>query len=437
MAEKSAQAILDAKQLKHAKRGILAGIMSGVLWGASGTVLGVALGFEPFITYSAEVETLSAPAAEVELVEEAAPAPPAAVAPAPAAETVVSVNEAVDAAEAAAEPEAEPAAVPAPEPAPAPAAAEAAPAEAAPAEDAGGLSGQSKALALMVAMALCGAFLHDFFAALWVAVHNIRAGKFKEYGRTLRTKPGQMVCIGALLGGPIGMSGYLLGITLVNPAYALPITAAYPAVAAVLATIFFKEINPPRVWVGVVLCVLGAFVVYYAPMEGDKGVFFTIGMILTTLACLGWSSEGLLSTYGMDMIDPDIALGIREAVSAIVYFIFVIPVVTLYLGANFGDTPIWEMCIEVMGSSAFPIYAFAGFLGGFSYVYWYRALNMTGVARAMALNVTYALWGVLFGAFFTGFAATKQLFLGAAFIAVGAILVSANPRELFRLRDVK
>ena len=350
MADKSPQAVLDQKQLKHAKRGILAGLLSGILWGASGTVLGAALGFEPFTS------------------------------------TDVS-------------------------------------------------AGDYLALALMVAMALCGAIMHDFFAALWVGVSNIRAGKFKEYGRTLRTKPGKMVCIGAILGGPIGMSGYLLGITFVNAAYALPITAAYPAVAAVLATIFFNERNPLRVLIGVFLCILGAFVVYYAPMEGDKGVFFTVGMILTTLACLGWASEGLLSTYGMDMIDPDIALGIREGVSAIAYFIFVIPIVTLYLVPHFGPTPIWEMVIQTMKSSALPVYAFAGFLGGFSYVYWYRALNMTGVARAMALNVTYALWGVLFGAFFTGFAATPQLFLGAAFIAVGAILVSANPRELFRLRN--
>jgi drug/metabolite transporter (DMT)-like permease len=75
-------------------------------------------------------------------------------------------------------------------------------------------------------------------------------------------------------------------------------------------------------------------------------------------------------------------------------------------------------------------------LGGFSYVYWYRALNMTGVARAMALNVTYALWGVLFGAFFTPLEPTVYLYLGAGAIAVGAILVSANPRELFKLRNV-
>ena len=286
-----------------------------------------------------------------------------------------------------------------------------------------------------MASGLCGAFLHDFFAALWVGANNIRAGKFKEYGRTLRTKPGRMVCIGALLGGPIGMSGYLLGITFVNAAYALPITASYPALAAILATIIFKERNPARVWVGVVLCIVGSFVVFYAPMEGDKGAFFTIGMLLSTLACIGWSTEGLLSTYGMDMVDPDIALGIREGVSALCYLLFVIPIVTLFLTPKFGPTPIWELIVQTVTSSSFTVYAFAGFLGGFSYVYWYRALNMAGVARAMALNVTYALWGVIFGFLFTPFVPTGQLFVGAAGIAAGAILVSANPRELFRLRN--
>ncbi|MDR2302609.1 MAG: DMT family transporter [Deltaproteobacteria bacterium] len=357
MSDNSAQAVLDQRQLKHSKKGIFAGIMSGVLWGASGTVLGLALNFAPFTSeaYATDASTFN-----------------------------------------------------------------------------------WSYICMMVAFSLCGALMHDTFAAIWVAVHNIRAGKFKEYGRSLRTKPGKMVCLGALLGGPVGMSGYLLGITFVSSSYALPITASYPALAAILATFIFRERNPARVWVGVVLCILGSFLVYYAPLgEGqEKDIYFAIGMILSTLACIGWASEGLLSTYGMDMLDPDIALGIREAVSAIAYFIFILPLVTLYM-SKFGPTPIWELFTDAMGTSAFPVYAFAGFLGGFSYIYWYRALNMAGVARAMALNVTYAFWGVLLGALLTSLEPTIYLFIGAASIAFGAILVSINPRELFRLRDVK
>jgi drug/metabolite transporter (DMT)-like permease len=138
----------------------------------------------------------------------------------------------------------------------------------------------------------------------------------------------------------------------------------------------------------------------------------------------------------MDMLDPDISLGIREAVSALAYLVFVIPLIALFLSGKFGPTPTWELISQSFSTSAFPIYGLAGFFGGFSYVYWYRALNMTGVARAMALNVTYALWGVLFGALFTPLELTTWLVLGAASIAVGAILVSANPRELFNLRKV-
>jgi len=349
---KNVEAVLDAKQLKHAKKGIFAGVMSGMTWGASGTLLGLALGLAPFDKTPAG--------------DEASP----------------------------------------------------------------------EVIAFIVAASLAAAFLHDAFAALWVNINNIKNGKIKEYGRTLRTRPGKMVCIGAILGGPIGMSGYLLGINFVNAAYALPITAAYPAVAAVLATFIFKEKNPARVWIGVALCILGAFFVYYSPPEGGVGLYFTLGMTLSTLACIGWASEGLLSTYGMDMLDPDIALGIRETISALAYFLFVLPIVTLFMMRVYSGPPIWELATQAVSHSSFVIIAFAGFCGGFSYVYWYRALNMTGVARAMALNVTYALWGVLFGALFTELEPSIYLIGGAIAIAVGAILVSANPRELFNLRKV-
>lgn len=43
-------------------------------------------------------------------------------------------------------------------------------------------------------------------------------------------------------------------------------------------------------------------------------------------------------------------------------------------------------------------------------------MNMAGVSRAMALNITYALWGVLFGALFTDVEITRSLVIGAAAI---------------------
>ncbi|UQZ88804.1 hypothetical protein C4J81_06145 [Deltaproteobacteria bacterium Smac51] len=100
---------------------------------------------------------------------------------------------------------------------------------------------------LVIAAALALAMIHDVAATLLMFVYNGIMGKSKEFFRTLRTRPGKIVCLGAIMGGPVAMSGLLLGITMAGSTYAMPITATYPALAVVFSTIFLKEKNPPRV----------------------------------------------------------------------------------------------------------------------------------------------------------------------------------------------
>src|SRR5919198_4494985 len=40
----------------------------------------------------------------------------------------------------------------------------------------------------------------------------------------------------------------------------------------------------------------------------------------------------------------------------------------------------------------------AGLIGGYSFAIWYRSIRKIGVAKGMALNITYAMWGALFAA---------------------------------------
>lgn len=209
----------------------------------------------------------------------------------------------------------------------------------------------------LYAGAMAGACMHDGFAGFWIFLYNLFTGRWKEYGRTLRTRPGMIVCIGALFGGPIGMTGYLLGINMAGASYSLAITAMYPAIGAILAVFILKEKITPRVWMGIATCILGAIIV-----------------------------GGL----------------------------------TMFWGA-FAQNAVWFM-------------AAAGLAGGFSYVMWYRALNTTGVGRAMALNITYALWAIVFGYFLTDLQLTANLIGGACVITFGTILVVANPKELLNLR---
>ena len=375
MADQNVAQVLETKQLKLAKIGIITGIVSGMLWGASGTTLWEAINYAPFVDLDPTVTA-------GEGLDEAAQA---------------NLDYLVV------------------------------------------IFGMGTGLAL--------AFMHDFFAALWVLGFNGARGKIREYGRALSTTPGKIVCVGAILGGPIGMSGYLLGVTFAGPVYSLPITASYPALAAVLSFFILKERNPIRVWIGVLACIFGSFVIAW----GDPGVApnFMLGIALSTLACIGWASEGLLATYGMDMLDPDVALGIREGFSALILGVVVLPCLGFYMASKglVGQVATgWEQVGATFSllaaSPAIWLCVLGGFFGGFSYIAWYRTLYTCGVARGMAFNVTYAFWGVVFGAIVYSLKGgnvseyiTPNAWVGAACVCIGAILVSINPRELFKLRD--
>ncbi len=278
--------------------------------------------------------------------------------------------------------------------------------------------------ASLYAAPLAGAAMHDGFAGFWLFLCNLFTGKWKEYGRSLRTKPGLIVCLGALFGGPIAMSGYLMSINMAGASYAMVITAMYPAVGAIMAVFILKERITPRVWLGIAACILGAIIVGYTPpAEGSSPIFYA-GLALALIAAFGWGMEGVLSTYGMDLVDSDVAIGIREATSFVVYFVGVLPLVggMVIFWDTFREHSLWML-------------ALAGLLGGISYLAWYRAFSMTGVGRTMALNITYALWGVFFGWLLTDLEITLNLIGGAAVITLGTILVTANPKELINLRS--
>ena len=267
--------------------------------------------------------------------------------------------------------------------------------------------------------------LHDTCAAIWLLIFNGSTGRLKELGRTLRSKAARPVILGALFGGPVAMSSYMLGVKFAGPAYVMPITALYPAVASVLAAIFLKEKICVRAWCGLILCVVGGIVIGYTPPEGSLGSEFYFGIGMAVIAMFGWGIEGVLATSGMDLLDPAVALNVRQLTSSSVYLLVVLPLAGGYalIGPGLFSDVGW----------VFPAAAFAG---TFSYVCWYRAMNMTGVSRAMAINITYSLWGILFSALLTEVDITANILVGALGITIGMVLVVGNPKDMASLRNV-
>ena len=290
--------------------------------------------------------------------------------------------------------------------------------------------------ALWLFAPLLAAGLHDFCAACLSLAINGAQGKGREVIRTLRSKAGRACIWGALLGAPLGMGGYLMALSMAGPAYGLPITSLYPAIAALLALVFLKEHVSLRAWGGLALCVIGAIAIGYTPPEGAGGGLFYLGIAFAFLAAFGWAAEGVCVTSGMDFIEPAVALNVYQIVSSLLYAGIIVPLALWHLSASAPGCDIPGLLARAFSSPGVGCFALAGVVGCISYRCWYKAMNMAGVSRAMALNITYALWGVLFGALFTDVEITRSLVIGAAAIFAGMFLVIGNPRDIINLRNV-
>lgn len=265
--------------------------------------------------------------------------------------------------------------------------------------------------------------INDLLAGIWLLFYNAKKGRLKELKRTLQTKPGQMLVIGFLLGGPVANGCYLGGIALAG-AYAIPISATCNLFAALFAWIFLKQKPTKRVALGMLMCAAGSAIINMA--EPAAAPNFTLGIILAFAAAICWGLEGVFSNFGGAMIDTDVAVNLRELISGLVCLIVVVPVIgALHLlgGTLAAVTPVLWLALSGLSAAA-------------SFLTWYKANATVGVAIGMSLNVTYAFWGVFFGILFLGQELTATILLGSVVIVLGAITVSMNPLELIRKKGV-
>ncbi len=162
--------------------------------------------------------------------------------------------------------------------------------------------------------ALAGAVLHDVACAVILLVYMAVRGRLKDTMTALRTRPGKSVIVAALLGGPIGMSGYLIAIDNIGPGLTAIISTFYPALGTLLAFILLKERMAPR-QIAALLVALAAIVATgwsatSEPIEGGNAILGVVG----ALACvIGWGSEAVILTWGMrdEAVDNEVALQIR------------------------------------------------------------------------------------------------------------------------------
>lgn len=280
----------------------------------------------------------------------------------------------------------------------------------------------------MAFASIVGSFLHDALCAIWLLVYMGARHRLGDTLAALRTRSGKVVMLGALLGGPIGMTGYVIAIANLGAAYTAIISAFYPAFGAALAFLLLKEKMGRGQIVALFVALFGVMAMGLLSAGDSQIVNAPIGLLGAALTVVGWGSEAVLCAWGMrdDNVDDETALHIRETTSALVYGIVVLPL----SGA-------WGFAAQAAPSAATGVIALAGLAGVASYLFYYRGISAIGAAKAMALNISYSAWAVVFGLLLLGAVPTPATVACCVAIVAGTVLAASDWGELFGGRAVR
>ena len=269
--------------------------------------------------------------------------------------------------------------------------------------------------------AFTSTFLHDASSAVFSFAYMGIRRKLGETWRTLRSKSGLVIVGAALIGGPVGMTGYVLAINNIGPAYTAAISAFFPAYGAALATVVLKERMRPYQWAGLAACLVAVAVLGWTPVDGVPGSW-TMGIIGALVCVLGWGTEAVVIDWGLRnaSVDDECAMQIRQTTSALTYALVILPL----LGA-------WPSTIEALVSSAMPTIALAALSGTVSYLLYYKAIASIGASRAMALNITYSAWAIPFSLLLLGIIPDVRGVVCAIVIILGAVTAATDVKTLF------
>lgn len=270
--------------------------------------------------------------------------------------------------------------------------------------------------------AIASSFLHDAGCAIWLMIYMGAKRRLKDTLAALKTRSGKVVMLGALLGGPIGMTGYVIAINNIGAAYTAIISAFYPALGAFLSFVLLKEKMDGKQIASLVAALVGVMAMGYISAGDSEMGNATLGLVGAVLAVIGWGSEAVLCAWGMrdDAVDNETALQIRETTSALVYGIVVLPL--------FGA---WGFTASAAPSLATGVIALSALAGTASYLFYYKGISVIGAAKAMALNISYSAWAVVFGFVLQGTVPTPATVFFCALILAGTVLAASDWSELF------
>jgi drug/metabolite transporter (DMT)-like permease len=272
-----------------------------------------------------------------------------------------------------------------------------------------------------LATSIVVAAVFDSAAALFLLARSTVVGALPEICGLVTSLRALPVAACSLLGGPVFMGGYVAAVILAGPSYALTATATYPVFGALFARRRLRQRLGRVAWLGVTATALGAALTAFDASVSADGTRTLLGVVIALSAAAGLALEGVVATYVMADIGADTTMAVRELFSALM---FVVAVALVPAGVS------TTLTVAHTHDVYLPIVV-AGVVGGYSFAIWYRSIRKIGVAKAMALNITYALWGVLLAAALHRATPNMLAVAGCAIVTIGATTtILADRRQL-------
>lgn len=287
-----------------------------------------------------------------------------------------------------------------------------------------------------------GSAINDTVSAIWCLIIAAGKGKLGDFFRTLKTKPGKVMIMAAVIGGPISSTAYVVAFQMAG-SIVIPISALCPAIGAILARVLFKQKLNVRMMCGIAICFIASFMIGSTSLGGDAPEGMLLGLCIAFIAAFGWGLEGCVAGYGTSMIDYEIGITIRQVTSGLSNLIILLPIIGLLAGGGLGFST--ELVVAAVTSGPAIIwFIISGFFAVFAYSLWYKGNSMCGAALGMACNGAFSFWGPFFcwlivGVFagIEGWELAPIAWVAAVVMVLGILIIAMNPLDLFRKKEVK
>ncbi len=272
-------------------------------------------------------------------------------------------------------------------------------------------------------------FLHDAFSAIFMFIYNIVRGNVKKMFAVLRTPSFKWLVVASAVGGPVGMTGYVMAVNFMGASVGAVASAVYPAIGTLLAYIFLKERVKWYQWIFLCATLVGVFGLSYSPTLNIEN--FWLGLLGALMCAFGWGVEAVILAKCLkdDTVKNEYALNIRQTVSALIYGIIILPLL-----GGLGLTA--DLFLTNTGM-LLPTIALAALAATVSYLFYYRTIANIGASKAMALNITYTAWAIIMTVVILGDLSVinPTTLICSAVIVVCGILAATDLKMLFAKRN--